>query len=152
MSILHIQLVSDSSSAGALAQAYGIHEASQFKPWSYDTFADCTTAPYFGVLAIKDDQVVGYALVLEVVDEATLMDIAVDKRHRQEGIGRTLVDYVKQHAQQNKMSSMWLEVRASNVGAINLYENAGFEHIEVRKGYYQTAKGKEDAKIMKASF
>ncbi|WP_159529522.1 MULTISPECIES: ribosomal protein S18-alanine N-acetyltransferase [Alteromonas] len=149
---MHIQLISDTSSAGALAQAYGIHEASQFKPWSFETFVDCTTTPYFGVLAIKDDQVVGYALVLEVLDEATLMDIAVNKCCRQEGIGRALVEYVKQHAQHNGMTSMWLEVRASNVGAINLYENTGFEHIEVRKGYYQTATSKEDAKIMKASF
>ncbi|WOI36541.1 ribosomal protein S18-alanine N-acetyltransferase [Alteromonas sp. CI.11.F.A3] len=148
---MHIQLVSDTSCQSALAQAHGIHEASQFKPWSFATFADCTTAPYFGALAIKDDQVVGYALVLEVVDEATLMDIAVDKRCRQEGIGRALVEYVKQHAQHNEMTSMWLEVRASNIGAINLYEHTGFEHIEVRKSYYQTANGKEDAKIMKAS-
>lgn len=148
---MNIQLVSNTNCEGALAQAHRIHDASQFKPWSFDTFVDCTTPPYFGALAIKDDQVVGYALVLEVVDEATLMDIAVDRRCRKEGIGRALVEYVIQHAQHNKMTSMWLEVRASNVGAINLYEHTGFEHVEVRKGYYQTANGKEDAKIMKAS-
>ncbi|MDO6567173.1 ribosomal protein S18-alanine N-acetyltransferase [Alteromonas sp. 1_MG-2023] len=148
---MNIQLVSNTHIEGALIQAYRIHEASQYKPWSYSTFIDCTNSPYFGVLAIKDVQVVGYALVLEVVDEATLMDIAVDKRCRQEGIGRALVEYVKQHAHHNKMTSMWLEVRASNVGAISLYENTGFEHIEVRKNYYQTANGKEHAKIMKAS-
>ena len=148
---MNIQLVSDTSCQSALAQAYGIHEASQFKPWSFETFVDCTTPPYFGALAIKNDEVVGYALVLEVIDEATLMDIAVDKRCRQEGIGRALVENVKKHAQHNEMASMWLEVRAGNIGAINLYENTGFEHIEVRKGYYQTATGKEDAKIMKAS-
>jgi len=148
---LHIQLVANIECEDALVQAHRIHEASQYKPWSLATFVDCTSAPYFSVIAKKDNQVVGYALVLEVVDETTLMDIAVDATARGEGIGRKMLEYVKARSKKNGMLSMWLEVRASNQAAISLYEDTGFEHIEVRKGYYQSPQGKEDAKIMKAS-
>ena len=100
--------------------------------------------------------------MLEVVDEATLMDIAVDKGARGTGIGRALVDFVVETSVKNGMCEIWLEVRESNDTAISLYESSGFEHIETRKNYYtvessdndksginRNSAQKENAKIMK---
>jgi ribosomal-protein-alanine N-acetyltransferase len=44
--------------------------------------------------------------------------------------------------------TLWLEVRASNVAAIALYESLGFNEATIRRNYYPTADGREDAIIM----
>ena len=147
---MNIHLVNSNTASEELVKAHHIHTQSQYNPWSYATFADCTTAPYYCVLAYDEDVVVGYAIVLEVVDEATLMDIAVDVLYRGQGVGKKLVEHVKKQSTNNGMASMWLEVRVSNEAAIKLYEKMHFEPIEVRKHYYQSETGKEDALIMKS--
>ena len=44
---------------------------------------------------------------------------------------------------------VFLEVRPANVGAIRLYERLGFRQVGVRRGYYQTPAGREDALVMR---
>jgi ribosomal-protein-alanine N-acetyltransferase len=46
------------------------------------------------------------------------------------------------------IQTLWLEVRASNRPAIALYEQLDFNEVSVRRNYYPTADGKEDAIIM----
>jgi ribosomal-protein-alanine N-acetyltransferase len=46
---------------------------------------------------------------------------------------------------------MLLEVRPSNEAAIRLYQRYGFERIGVRRGYYPTEGGREDAIVMRIS-
>ncbi len=40
---------------------------------------------------------------------------------------------------------LFLEVRATNTPAINLYAALGYNEIGYRRGYYPAAKGREDA-------
>lgn len=157
MVTVELKVVPSEGFEAQIALAHGIHERAQVVPWKLSTFADCFTKPYYGVFAFYGQEVIGYAIVLEVVDEATLMDIAVDNAFRGKGIGRSLVEFVVNHSLLHGMNEMWLEVRESNYNAIKLYESSGFEHIETRKNYYTTqptevgskAMGKENAKIMK---
>jgi ribosomal-protein-alanine N-acetyltransferase len=51
-------------------------------------------------------------------------------------------------AQSLKAANMFLEVRASNISAIALYENIGFNEMAVRRGYYPAHQGREDAILM----
>ncbi|MNR57792.1 ribosomal-protein-alanine N-acetyltransferase [compost metagenome] len=46
------------------------------------------------------------------------------------------------------MVTLWLEVRASNRAAIALYEDLGFNEVTVRRNYYPSANGREDAIVM----
>lgn len=157
MVTVELKVVPSEGFEAQIALAHGIHEQAQVVPWKLSTFADCFTKPYYGVFAFHGQEVIGYAIVLEVVDEATLMDIAVDSAFRGKGIGRSLVEFVVNHSLLHGVNEMWLEVRESNHNAIKLYESSGFEHIETRKNYYTTqqteggskAMGKENAKIMK---
>ncbi|MDU5730757.1 MAG: hypothetical protein E6Z80_17880 [Citrobacter freundii] len=48
----------------------------------------------------------------------------------------------------NQGDRLWLEVRASNAAAIALYESLGFNEATIRRNYYPTADGHEDAIIM----
>jgi len=142
--------------------AHAVHQEAHVSPWKLSTFADCFTKPYYGVFAFDNDKIIVYAIMLEVVDEATLMDVAVDSGARGKGVGRALVDFDIETSVKNAMREMWLEVRESNDTAIALYESSGFKHIETRKNYYTVKNNndghdksngnsvqKENAKIMK---
>ena len=49
---------------------------------------------------------------------------------------------------EEKTANMFLEVRPSNLSAIALYENMGFNEMAIRRGYYPAANGREDAVLM----
>ena len=130
--------------------AHAIHQQATYNPWSLSTFADCLTPPYAGLAALNSElKLTGYAVILLVAGEATLMDIAVAVSDRGQGAGKQLLDGVIAWCRQQQAESLWLEVRAGNQKAISLYEKAGFEDIEVRKNYYPCDSGKEDARIMR---
>ena len=80
--------------------------------------------------------VVGYLLYWHVVDEGHVINVAVAPQERRHGIGRTLVEFLLQHTRANGIVKLLLEVRASNVAAIGLYESAGFTRFNVRERYY----------------
>lgn len=133
-----------------VADAHIIHQQATYNPWSLSTFADCLTPPYAGLVVLDDEnQICGYAVILLVAGEATLMDIAVTQAARGRGLGKQLLNGVVDWCQQQQAESLWLEVRAGNTIAISLYEKAGFEDIEIRKNYYPCDNGKEDARIMR---
>lgn len=146
---LNIQRVTPDTPHDHLLYGHHIHQEAQFSPWKQSTFTDCFSKPYYGLLAMSGDEVLGYAIVLEVLDEATLMDIAVAKKHRGEGVGKSLLQSVIEISRQRKIREIWLEVRQSNRAAISLYETHAFKHIETRKNYYPSENGKENAVIMK---
>lgn len=132
-----------------LADAYDIHKQSVYSPWQWATFEDCTLPPYAGLVALRENRVSGYALLLFASVEATLMDIAVRASQRGAGIGKALMNEVIATCRDRQSEEIWLEVRAGNTVAIGLYESFGFEIIEIRKHYYPAAEGREDALIMK---
>lgn len=147
MTNLHI--VNSQTPVESLIQAHRIHESVQVEPWSFATFEDCLSKPYYGVFAYLNEEVVGFAIVLEVLSEATLMDIAVDNKVRGKGIGKKLLTYVQGQSKLRGMNEMWLDVRESNDVAISLYKQQGFTYIDTRKNYYPTEAGRENALVMK---
>jgi ribosomal-protein-alanine N-acetyltransferase len=73
------------------------------------------------------------------------MNVAVDDRLRREGIASALLERLFEHADRPG-EQYTLEVRASNLAAMALYENFGFRHAGMRRGYYHD--NQEDAVIM----
>lgn len=63
-------------------------------------------------------------------------------------LGRELLEHVIDEVEKLGVVTLWLEVRASNVAAIALYESLGFNEATIRRNYYPTADGREDAIIM----
>ncbi len=93
-----------------------------------------------------DGNVVGLCGILIAIDSADILTIAVSEEYRRSGIGRLLLDRALSTARERGVSSILLEVRASNASAIAFYENHGFERISIRKSYYREPS--EDAVIM----
>jgi ribosomal-protein-alanine N-acetyltransferase len=95
-------------------------------------------------------RLLGYFLVMQVVDEAHLLNVAVAEEWQGQGLGRFLLNQSVACARGLGMESMLLEVRPSNVRALGIYERYGFEQIGRRKGYYPAAdQQREDAIVMR---
>ena len=95
-----------------------------------------------------DGQLVGYCFGQLVAGEATLLNIAIDPACQGKGYGKTLLEGFIDIVGQQKGEEVWLEVRASNTRAYQLYESLGFNEINRREGYYPAENGGEDALIM----
>ena len=83
-----------------------------------------------------------------VLPEATLFNIAVDPDYQRQGLGRALLEHLIDELEKRGVATLWLEVRASNAAAIALYESLGFNEATIRRNYYPTTDGREDAIIM----
>jgi [ribosomal protein S18]-alanine N-acetyltransferase len=80
------------------------------------------------------------------VDDAEILNIETLPSHRRLGLAQGLLAQAFDWARQNQRQAVWLEVRASNTGAIALYAKMGFTQISVRARYYSDG---EDALVMK---
>lgn len=87
-------------------------------------------------IARVDAASLGFALVRSVLDECELLLLAVDPVWRGRGVGAALLRDSLLTARRRGITSMNLEVRASN-DAIKLYETIGFEYVHRRPGYYR---------------
>jgi ribosomal-protein-alanine N-acetyltransferase len=118
-------------------------------PWTLGNFSDALRSKYLcKVYESETRDMLGYAVLMLAVDEAELLDIAIDLRHQHRGWGRKLLDEIVVLARRNDMRRLVLEVRASNAAAIGLYRSAGFADIGLRREYYPAENGREDAILM----
>ncbi len=117
-------------------------------PWTRGNFNDSLKSRHNAWVLIQNDEIVAYALMMIVLDEAHLLNISVAKPRQKQGLGRMLLTHMIDQARELNTLNMFLEVRASNIGAITLYEEIGFVEMSVRRGYYPAAKGREDAVLM----
>jgi ribosomal-protein-alanine N-acetyltransferase len=117
-------------------------------PWTPGNFSDSLRSKYQCKVYESDGTILGYAVLMLAVDEAELLDIAVDSNRQRSGWGRKLLDEMMALARRHDMRRMVLEVRASNAAAISLYRSAGFADIGLRREYYAAENGREDAILM----
>ena len=131
-----------------LPLAYAIEQASHAFPWTESTFQSNQGERYLNLKLMQGDTLVAFAITQVVLDEATLFNIAVDPAYQRHGYGRQLLEHLIETLEQRNILTLWLEVRASNSRAIGLYESLGFNEVSVRRNYYPSASGREDAIIM----
>lgn len=117
-------------------------------PWSEASIAAEISNPLsLWVVAVDGDNVAGYVGSQTVLCEADMMNLAVAQEYRRQGIGRRLVSALIDQLRANKTYCLTLEVRASNIAAISLYNGLGFEVVGRRPKYY--SKPVEDALILR---
>lgn len=132
---------------GDVAQVARIEQECFSMPWSEGAFADALgKKEYFYVVAVREDVVVGYCGLYQVLDEGNITQVAVRGDERRKGIARKLLQDFMQKGKQRGIESYTLEVRVSNQQAIALYEACGFVSECVRKEFYSAPV--EDACIM----
>lgn len=112
------------------------------------TFASNQGERYLNFQLTQNGKMAAFAITQVVLDEATLFNIAVDPDYQRQGLGRVLLEHLIDELEKRGVATLWLEVRASNAAAIALYESLGFNEATIRRNYYPTTDGREDAIIM----
>jgi ribosomal-protein-alanine N-acetyltransferase len=120
-------------------------------PWSRGNFLDSLASRYDAWVARDaDGRLAGYFLLMHAVDDLHLLNITVRPDLQGQGIGRRLLDQVLARAASVGIGSVLLEVRPSNLHALNVYRHVGFREIGVRKNYYPASgQSREDAIVMR---
>lgn len=124
------------------AESYGEHH------WSKSSFYDemnNNLAKYYCAKTVEG-KIVAYAGTWNILDEGHITTIAVKPNYRRKHIGEALIIKILENCYENKIKYLTLEVRESNIPAIELYHKYGFSSLGTRKGYYQD--NNENALIM----
>ncbi|MDE6776753.1 MAG: ribosomal protein S18-alanine N-acetyltransferase, partial [Oscillospiraceae bacterium] len=104
--------------------------------WSYQSFLSEMKKQNSCILVAFDNfnQVAGFLTASYVLDTADLTNIAVAPEFRNQGIASGLLKFLLQEL---KNCDIFLEVRISNIPAINLYQKFHFKQVGIRKRFYQ---------------
>ena len=116
-------------------------------PWTRGIFHDCLNVGYLCWLLEVDEKIVAYAVMSFAVGEAHLLTIVVAKDEQGKGYGKKMLNEMIQRASYDNANTMYLEVRTTNKTAIQLYHQRGFNELGIRKNYYPSENGREDALI-----
>lgn len=119
------------------------------EPWSRKAYQDILRQERYCILVASapyGQEILGYLCGMSVLDEGELHRIAVASALRSKGYGQQLLQAFLEILRERGVSTVYLEVRAGNTPAIELYQKNGFRSVGIRKAYYQNPK--EDAKIM----
>jgi len=81
--------------------------------------------------------IVGFFIYYNVLDEMHILDITVSKEMQSKGIGSLMLSTVIKKKSEAGIKHFFLEVRTSNIAAINLYKKLGFKIFMLRKKYYE---------------
>jgi ribosomal-protein-alanine N-acetyltransferase len=103
-----------------------------------------------GLVALSDGGLVGFAVISWLRQEtaAEVEALFVEPEQRRRGVGGTLIRTCMAWAAGAGASMVRLEVRASNVAALGLYQRLGFSAVGVRRAYYSAPV--EDALLLQA--
>ena len=115
-------------------------------PWTYRMFVEGFSSKlFYGVCAVEDGEIVGYACETVLFENAEVDNIAVAESCRRRGVGKKLLKKLETEAKERGARVILLEVRVSNAPAMTRYLKEGFKGIYVRPRYYPDG---EDAVVM----
>ena len=117
-------------------------------PWTLGIFRDCLRYGYVCRIYEDDQGVTGYGILSIAAGECHLLNICIDPHFQGRGYGTDLVTQLLDVARAHNAKMAFLEVRASNSAAYHLYNKLGFNEMGVRKNYYPTRGGREDAILL----
>ncbi|WP_066852524.1 ribosomal protein S18-alanine N-acetyltransferase [Halodesulfovibrio spirochaetisodalis] len=107
-------------------------------PWTEKEFNLSFEQKIFKVFGLKkDERLVAYIAMYHTADELEILNIATDPEQRRKGAGKRLLALMLCIGQKLGIQQAFLEVRRTNIPAINLYEQMCFSQIGVRKQYYK---------------
>lgn len=126
-----------------LKEVMRIEKISFVSKWTIDDFIYeliiNTKATYF--IYKIGNSIVAYIGIWILDDEIHISNLAVDPLFRRRGIARKLINRIIKEAYRVNIKTVSLEVRISNINAINLYENMDFEKNSILKDYYKVEDG-----------
>lgn len=145
MTHTYIIRTADVSDLSALVE---LNDSSNPHPWSAKLIADALSGRNNWVMVNHEQQIVAWLTASQVFDQSELELIVTGQQWRRQGLGLQLMQHWMVWATAQGCTELLLEVRASNVAAIALYEKLAFIQVGVRKGYYPVADGSKEAAVL----
>jgi [ribosomal protein S18]-alanine N-acetyltransferase len=117
-----------------------IEQKVHIAPWTLEHFRAELEKPYSEVLVMTDDetdsQVAAYIVYWLMFEECQILNVAVDLPYRGLGLAKRMVRQVITLGSRKGVHRVTLDVRKSNLPAVNLYQSIGFVITRVQKGFY----------------
>lgn len=135
--------------AARLDRLLQIEQRAYSHPWTRGNFLDALRSGYHARVLLAGEELLGYYVAMQGVDEVHLLNITVSPDYQHQGWGRVMLDALALWARGLGAQWLWLEVRVSNTRAIAIYEAHGYRRVGRRKDYYPAGQGqREDAVVM----
>ncbi len=113
----------------------------------YQRELDSPNSELLGLFSpVSPSKLLGLGCFWAILDEAHITILAIHPQYHRQGLGQVLLYSLLKTAGDRGLERSTLEVRASNVAAISLYQKFGFKIAGRRKGYYQD--NGEDALVL----
>ena len=143
--VVHLRALRQDDLDAVLAIEVGAYS----HPWTRGNFHDSILAGHPAkALCDSEGELIGYSVAMAGVDELHLLNLTVARHCQRRGLGAQLLSAVLDQARDAGLQTVWLEVRASNFPALELYRRFGFTQVGLRRGYYPARQGREDAVLM----
>lgn len=131
-----------------VAQVADLEKICFSDPWSERSVASELRNPLsLWLVAMEGERLAGYIGSQSVETEADMMNVAVHPDFRRQGVAQKLIAQLTNDLKAKGVHCLSLEVRASNEGAIALYDKLGFQTVGCRPNYYRHPK--EDGLILR---
>ena len=146
-----------------IKQILEIQKECQLSAWTFEDYKQELEKDFSLILVAKSDQkIIGFLAsrllmksqserdeenIADIYSEAEILNFGVIKSYRKQAVGSLLFNKFLQNVQCLSIKTIWLDVRISNLRAINFYSNRGFIKVEKRKNFYNLPA--EDAIVMK---
>jgi ribosomal-protein-alanine acetyltransferase len=115
-------------------------------PWSYEAFQEqLSGSGWGGIIAEIGSEIIGYACYFIAAHEAHITNLAVAQEYRRKSVAKQLLDNILLIVSKYECEFILLEVRSSNIEAIDFYKKHGFTFLYQRPDYYR--KPVEDAYV-----
>lgn len=116
------------------------------KPWTVNMFIpELASDNAHYLVGLEGREVICYGGFHKVMDEGHIMNIAVKKNFRGQGLGKQLISAMIARAKLLGITNLTLEVSVENPVALHFYGQYGFKSYGLRPNYYENG---SDAVIM----
>lgn len=125
---------------GALADLHALHFARGWSTSELEGLAGQSTVTILSARLVGKPKLapVGFNIMRQTESEAEILSIAVDTAYRQVGLGQQLMRDAILRLKADRVAKLILEVDATNVAAVTMYQKLGFETVGNRPGYYSS--------------
>ena len=132
-----------------LSNVYKLEVESYDFPWTKEILRDCILYKYDAFTIYFNNLLVGYIIAKISFPETHILNLTISKNFRKKGLGRSLIELIINDSRIKGTEDIILEVRVNNHDAISLYEKLNFQKVGVRRNYYESNEGREDAFVLK---
>ncbi|WP_199220266.1 ribosomal protein S18-alanine N-acetyltransferase [Limnohabitans sp. T6-20] len=113
-----------------------IEQTAYSHPWSRGNFRDSLNPLFDAQCLWLEGELLGYFLAMRGFEEMHLLNITVAPARQGQGWGHMMLDALSLMSRHEGAQWLWLEVRQSNLRALQVYERYGFKQVSIRKDYY----------------